>query len=145
MLIACKGITVSSCIITHLEAKEYQRINLIKCKFHFGIFELKSNSNIHKLVWRLSKFAFLCAGFGWRTFIFYKRFRGNMIIDVTGIILTPGNYGKDCLGNGKNIDENGQTQLCCDECDYMICCFSDDWESRCKQCKKSECPRSNKN
>ncbi len=27
-----------------------------------------------------------------------------MIIDVTGITLTPGNKGKECLGNG-NFDE----------------------------------------
>ena len=28
-----------------------------------------------------------------------------MIIDVTGIPLTPGNFGKDCKGNGKHYDE----------------------------------------
>ena len=41
-----------------------------------------------------------------------------MIVDVTGIILTPGNHGVDCSGNGlhKNV------KWCCDECDYILCC-----------------------
>ena len=30
-----------------------------------------------------------------------------MIIDVTGIILVPGNDGIDCPGNGEHFDENG--------------------------------------
>lgn len=69
-----------------------------------------------------------------------------MIIDVTGVVLTPGNHGKDCLGNGEHFDEDSYMyELCCDECDYMMCCFSDDWESRCMQCKKSECPRNSQN
>lgn len=41
-----------------------------------------------------------------------------MIIDITGIILTPGNGGNDCLGNGEHTDENGNLiECCCDECD----------------------------
>ena len=36
-----------------------------------------------------------------------------MIVDITGIILLPGNGGLDCLGNG----ENGE--CCCEECDYI--------------------------
>ena len=31
-----------------------------------------------------------------------------MIIDVTGIELTPGNFGMDCKGNGISFDENGE-------------------------------------
>lgn len=47
-----------------------------------------------------------------------------MISDVTGIILTPGNQGKDCLGNGEYIDENNNLiECCCDECNYYLECF----------------------
>jgi len=42
-----------------------------------------------------------------------------MIIDVTGTELTPGNQGKDCLGNGKHEG----IECCCDECSYMLCCY----------------------
>ncbi len=47
-----------------------------------------------------------------------------MIIDITGIILTPGNGGKDCLGNGEHTDKNENLiECCCDECDYYFECF----------------------
>ena len=47
-----------------------------------------------------------------------------MIIDVTGIELTPGNNGEDCKGNGKHLGENGNPiECCCDECDYFLLCF----------------------
>lgn len=47
-----------------------------------------------------------------------------MIIDVTGVILTPGNAGDDCLGNGEHVNENGQPiERCCEECDYYLICF----------------------
>lgn len=47
-----------------------------------------------------------------------------MIIDSTGIILTPGNSGKDCLANGEHTDKNGNLiECCCDECDYYLECF----------------------
>lgn len=50
-----------------------------------------------------------------------------MIIDVTGIELTPGNNGRNCLGNGQHSDKNGNTiECCCDECDYMLCCLCDE-------------------
>ena len=50
-----------------------------------------------------------------------------MIIDITGIELTPGNNGKDCLGNGHHFDENGKPiECCCDECDYLLCCLSEE-------------------
>lgn len=49
-----------------------------------------------------------------------------MIIDVTGIILTPGNEGKDCLGNRKHRDENGNLiECCCEECDWYLECFEE--------------------
>lgn len=55
-----------------------------------------------------------------------------MIIDITGTILTPGNHGKNCAGDGGHIDENGKLiECCCDECDYFLECFSE-WET--KQC-----------
>ena len=42
----------------------------------------------------------------------------NKVMDVTGIELTPGDPDV-CLGNGKN-----NYQCCCDECDYLLICFS---------------------
>ena len=46
-----------------------------------------------------------------------------MIIDVTGTVLTPGNDGKDCLGNGSHYDEFGNLiEICCEQCDYFLCC-----------------------
>ena len=46
-------------------------------------------------------------------------------MDVTGIKLTPGNGGKDCLGNGEYYDENGiLIECCCNECDYMVECLT---------------------
>ena len=66
-----------------------------------------------------------------------------MIIDTTGIELTPGNNGEDCLGNGKHFYENGeQIECCCDECDYMICCFIMKNLSECEYCDDRSCPRS---
>lgn len=44
----------------------------------------------------------------------------DMIIDITGIELTPGNNGEDCKGNGKHLDENESLiECCCEECDYL--------------------------
>ncbi len=66
-----------------------------------------------------------------------------MIIDITGIELTPGNYGNDCMGNGKHFGKNGETiECCCDECDYMICCFNMEDLSECSNCTDKNCPRS---
>ena len=45
-----------------------------------------------------------------------------MIIDITGVQLTPGNLGKDGLGNGKHKD----IDCCCDECDYLLCRINED-------------------
>ena len=59
-----------------------------------------------------------------------------MIIDVTGTVLTPGNDGKYCLGNG----EQEGIECCCDECDYMMCCFGEG-KPDCGGCKDLFCPR----
>ena len=45
------------------------------------------------------------------------------IFDVTGIELTPGNGGINCLENGEHFDANGnRIECCCDECDYFLLC-----------------------
>ena len=62
-----------------------------------------------------------------------------MVVDVTGIKLTPGNHWKDCLGNGKHAG----VKCCCDECDYMMCCVSDDFPDICISCNDVNCPRKN--
>ncbi|MBQ8538961.1 MAG: hypothetical protein IJ433_04855 [Ruminococcus sp.] len=66
-----------------------------------------------------------------------------MIIDITGVQLTPGNNGEDCKGNGKHLDENGiLIECCCDECDYLLCCTSNDVD--CSKCTDANCPMRNK-
>ncbi|MBE6734812.1 MAG: hypothetical protein E7563_05680 [Ruminococcaceae bacterium] len=63
-----------------------------------------------------------------------------MIIDITGIVLTPGNNGEDCTGNGKHFDEYGNLiECCCDECNYLLCCTSDN--VNCSECTDRDCPR----
>ena len=63
-----------------------------------------------------------------------------MLIDVTGITLTPGNMGKDCLGNGEHFDDIGNLIEClCDECDYMLCCFG--MQTDCDTCNDRDCPQ----
>jgi len=48
-------------------------------------------------------------------------------IEKNRIALTPGNGGRDCLGNG----EHAGIGVRCDECDYLMCCFEDDLCERC--------------
>ena len=60
-----------------------------------------------------------------------------MIVDITGIILIPGNHGKDCPGNG----ENPELECCCNECDYLLCCVDTDYPKQCENCKDNYCPR----
>lgn len=65
-----------------------------------------------------------------------------MIIDVTGIELTPENCGRDCLGNGTHYDSNNNLiECCCDECDYMMCCMENHDFSECESCIYTYCPR----
>lgn len=66
-----------------------------------------------------------------------------MIVDITGTVLLPGNLGKDCLGNGEHKDKYGKPiELCCDECDYMLCCIETHSDEACKSCEDKYCPRS---
>lgn len=58
-----------------------------------------------------------------------------MIVDVTGIELTPGYGGKYCRGNGEHID----VECCCDECDYLQCCLNDYDMRGCLDCKNDAC------
>ena len=61
-----------------------------------------------------------------------------MIIDIMGTILIPGNQGKDCPGNGNDP----AVECCCDECDYAVCCFSNqDALQHCGLCKDLSCPK----
>lgn len=65
-----------------------------------------------------------------------------MILDVEGIELTPGNNGKDCLGNGKHSHKDGRIIECyCDECDYMVCCLVMENFNNCSTCNDFLCPR----
>ena len=61
-----------------------------------------------------------------------------MIIDVTGIELTPGENGVHCLGNGEHWDGKGNPiPCCCDECDYWMCCNG---FCSCVGCEDVHCP-----
>ena len=60
-----------------------------------------------------------------------------MITDITGIKLTPGNFGRDCAGNGEN--QNG---CCCDGCGYLLCCTGGDFPKMCRDCTDTDCARS---
>jgi len=59
-----------------------------------------------------------------------------MLLDVTGVELTPGNCGRDCAGSGARGGE-----CCCDECDYALCCESEDFSAICAACGLAACPR----
>ena len=65
-----------------------------------------------------------------------------IIVDITGIVLTPGNNGNDCQGNGEHYDEAGNLiECCCDECSYLLCCNDENFELSCAQCHCYDCPR----
>ena len=67
-----------------------------------------------------------------------------MIIDIVDDILTPGDCGKYCIGNGMNIDENViQIECCCDECNYLACCNTE--KLNCKNCSESDCIKYQRN
>ncbi len=71
-------------------------------------------------------------------------FGGNFVlIDVTGVVLLPGAFGRDCCGNGSHFASNGDAiECCCDECDYLKCCTDDDWQILCRECGNADCPSS---
>ena len=76
---------------------------------------------------------------------FYKAFcfitRKKLIIDVTGTILTPGNEGRGCRGNGEHYSLFGNLiDCCCDGCDYMMCCFDDYCYEGHDTCRADGCP-----
>ncbi len=59
--------------------------------------------------------------------IFYKMIglitKKEYIIDVTGIVLTPGDKDGKCKGNGNHKNLWGkEIECCCDECDYLMWC-----------------------
>lgn len=60
-----------------------------------------------------------------------------MIVDITGTVLIPGNWGKDCPGNGENTD----IECCCDACDYLLCCIEENDPESCATCDDQQCPR----
>ncbi len=60
-----------------------------------------------------------------------------MIVDNTGTVLTPGNMGRDCLGNGEHLE----IECCCDACDYLICCLESHNRELCLTCDDRSCPR----
>ena len=59
-----------------------------------------------------------------------------MIVDITGVVLIPGNAGHDCPGNGEH-----EAECCCNECDYMMCCFPPE-PLDCTACEDKDCPHS---
>ena len=67
----------------------------------------------------------------------FKIVGDKMIIDITGIELTPGNLGENCIGNGKNKN----IECCCDECDYLMCCIDKNYTQKCLGCTDKDCPR----
>ena len=68
------------------------------------------------------------------------------IIDSTGTILTPGNLGRDCKGNGLSFNRKGKLiECCCDECDYALCCEETHCKVECEACFDEYCPHSLKN
>lgn len=64
-----------------------------------------------------------------------------MIVEENEMKLFPGNEGKDCPGNGTNVDKNGKIICLCDECDYMMCCFPEYGGEECEICPDNECTR----
>ncbi len=64
-----------------------------------------------------------------------------IFVDITGIILTPGNCGKDCNGNGRHTTIFGkEIECCCDECSYMMNCLISPSPDKCSKCTEENCP-----
>ncbi len=67
-----------------------------------------------------------------------------MIVDITGIELTPGDNGEYCLGNGEHLDESGNfIECCCDECGYLMCCLEEHDSDECKKCTDRDFQKNN--
>ena len=65
-----------------------------------------------------------------------------MISDITETILSPGNGGADCQGNGEYFDDQGNhIECCCDACDYLLCCISKFDINACKNCTDKDCTK----
>lgn len=65
-----------------------------------------------------------------------------MIRDISKIPLTPGNKGKDCLGNGRHYNKKGELiECCCDECSHLVCCTTENYKKLCNKCIDFRCPR----
>ena len=52
--------------------------------------------------------------------------------------LVPGYDGQYCPGNGTNYDDDGYIICWCDECDYLMCCTSEEI-SDCRNCLETAC------
>lgn len=49
------------------------------------------------------------------------------------VVLAPGNNGQHCLYNGEHSDSDGNNiEICCDQCDYLICCTN--FDGLCDKC-----------
>ena len=57
------------------------------------------------------------------------------IIDITGTELTPGNGGKNCLGNGTHPG----IEICCDGCDFFLRCYEIGCMNCCLNCTGVGC------
>lgn len=60
-----------------------------------------------------------------------------MLMDATGIVLVPGNGGRDCPGNG----EHNEIECCSDECDFLMCCTENPGDCLCLDCQNRNCPK----
>ena len=68
-----------------------------------------------------------------------------MLYDRTGLILFPGNGGRDCPGNGHTADADGNPIECrCEECDWTLCCEDTHNPKECQRCSELDCPRNGK-
>ncbi len=60
------------------------------------------------------------------------------MLDESTTPLFPGYDGQYCPGNGTNCDEDGYIICWCDECDYLMCCTSEEI-SDCRTCTETAC------
>lgn len=75
-----------------------------------------------------------------------KILKKRIIIDSSGVILTPCNKGQNCRGNGFGKNSFGfSIECCCDECGYALCCTDDHTVEDCVSCTAYECPLNSNN